>query len=399
MNTILTDAKALHEEMVRHRRWLHSHAEAGFDLKQTKEYVRRELTQMGYCPTDCGKAGLVALAGGKNPGKVFLLRADMDALPMTEESGEEFASGTGVMHACGHDMHTAMLLGAAKLLKQRESQIHGSVKLMFQPAEEILEGAKDMISHGVLEDPRPDAALMIHVTTAMPVQAGTVIVSAPGISAPSADYFTVSVQGKGCHGSTPQHGVDALSAASHILLALQQIHARELPAAEEAVLTVGTFRGGTADNAIADSAVLGGTMRSYDETVRSFLKERLQTIACCVAQAYRAKAQVEFGSGCPPLNNDAALSHAVLGYLNDALGTQRVLSAADFGSTRSGGSEDFAYVSQQLPSLMLALAAGQSDKGYPYPLHHPKTRFDESALAWGAAAFAAAALGWLDEHR
>ena len=400
MNTILTDAKALHEEIVRHRRWLHSHAEVGFDLKQTKEYVRRELTQMGYCPTDCGKAGLVALAGGKKAGKVFLLRADMDALPMAEESGVEFASGTGAMHACGHEMHTAMLLGAAKLLKQREAQIHGTVKLMFQPAEEIFEGGKDMIARGVLDDPRPDAAIMIHVTAGLPMPAGTVIVSAPGVTAPAADYFTIHVRGKGCHGSAPHNGVDALTAAAHILIALQEIHARELPAAEEAVLTVGTFRGGTADNAIADSAVLGGTMRSYDETVRSFLKERLQTIACCVAQAYRAKAQVEFGSGCPTLVNDPDLAAKAKVYLTQTLGSRFVLSAADFGRpSRGGGSEDFAYVSQQIPALMLALAAGEPGKGYTYPLHHPKVTLDESALSCGTAAFVAMALGWLDEHR
>lgn len=399
MNQILKEASAMQEELVAHRRWLHSHAEVAFDLKETKEYVRKQLHEMGYEPRDCGKAGLIATAGGKKPGKTFLLRADMDALPIPEESGVEFASTNGAMHACGHDMHTTMLLGAAKLLKAHEREISGTVKLMFQPAEEVFEGAKDMIEHGVLEDPKPDAALMIHVTAATPLPTGTVIVCAPGVSAPAADYFTIKVQGKGCHGSAPQNGVDALTAAAHILIALQEIHARELAASEEAVLTVGTINGGTASNVIADCAELGGTIRTYDEKTRTYLKERMTDISVAIAKAYRATASVEFGSGCPTLVNDGDLAAKTRAHLADALGSKTVLSAADFGGTmRGGGSEDFAYVSQQVPSLMLALAAGQPENGYPYPQHHPKVKFDEAALSTGTAAFVCAAMGWLEEN-
>lgn len=394
---ILKEAMALAPELVETRRWLHQHPGVGFDIGETKEFVREKLTEMGLSPADCGKAGLVATVGGKKPGKVFLLRADMDALPIREESGVEFASSNGAMHACGHDMHTAMLLGAAKILKAHEDEICGTVKLMFQPAEEIFEGGKDMIASGVLENPRPDAALMIHVTAAMPMPAGMIVVCAPGVSAPAADYFTIKVQGKGCHGSAPWNGVDALTAASHILLALQELHARELPASEEAVLTIGTFQGGTASNVIADSAELGGTIRTYDEKTRSFLKERMTEIAESVAKAYRATATVEFGSGCPTLVNDGALAGKVTGYLREMLG-RGVLSAADFGNgARGGGSEDFAYVSQEVPALMLALAAGEPDKGYAFPQHHPKVRFDETVLPIGAAAFTQAAMRWLAE--
>lgn len=398
MSGILEQAKALQEELKAHRRWLHSHAEVGFALTETKAYVRRQLEEMGYSPADCGKAGLVVTVGGKRTGKTFLLRADMDALPIPEESGVEFACPNGAMHACGHDLHTAMLLGAAKLLKQHESELNGTVKLMFQSAEEIFEGSKDMIENGVLEDPRPDAALMIHVTAAVPMKAGMIIVCAPGVSAPAADYFTIKVQGKGCHGSAPQNGVDALTAASHILLALQEIHARELAASEEAVLTIGTFHGGTASNVIADCAELGGTIRTYDERTRAYLKERMSAIASSIAQAYRAEASVEFGSGCPTLVNDADLAGKTKAYLSEILGPM-VLSAADLGSgMRGGGSEDFAYVSQQIPSLMLALAAGEPDKGYVYPLHHPKVTFDESILSTGSAVFTQTAMCWLEEN-
>ena len=394
----LKEAKAMEQELTANRRWLHSHGEVAFDLTQTKAYVRAKLEKMGCSPADCGKSGLVVTVGGRKPGKVFLLRADMDALPIPEESGEEFACKNGAMHACGHDLHTAILLGAAKLLKAHEEEIPGTVKLMFQPAEEIFEGAKDMIACGVLENPKPDAALMLHVTAAIPMPAGMFIVCAPGVSAPAADYFTIRVQGKGCHGSAPQNGIDALTAASHILLALQEIHARELAPSEEAVLTIGTFHGGTASNVIADSAELGGTIRTYDEKVRSYLKDRMTVIAESVAKAYRATATVEFGSGCPTLVNDKDLASQVRTSLSGLLGQRMVLDAASLGGMRGGGSEDFAYVSHEIVALMLALAAGEPDKGYAFPQHHPKVKFDESVLPIGAAAFAHAATEWLKNN-
>lgn len=396
MEWITAEAKAIQQDLVAHRRWLHAHAEVGFNLSETKEYVRRELKRMGIEAEDCGRAGLTAVLGNKDSVKTILLRADMDALPIPEESGVEFASENGSMHACGHDMHTAMLLGAAKLLKEHEHEIPGRVKLMFQPAEEIFEGSKDMIEHGVLENPKPDAAVMIHVTAATPMPAGMIIVCPPGVSAPAADYFTITVQGKGCHGSAPQNGIDALTAAAHILLALQEIHARELAPTEEAVLTIGTFQGGTAPNVIADTATLAGTIRTYSEETRAFLKDRMEAISAAIAQAYRASATVEFGSGCPTLVNDKALGQQLCDCLRKTHGARMVLNAADMGGgVRGGGSEDFAYISHEVPSVMLALAAGHPDQGYAYPQHHPKVRFDESVLSVGAAAFVSCVFGWL----
>lgn len=396
---ILREAKALQEEIKSHRLWLHTHAETGFDLTETKPYVKSALMKMGYTVQECGKAGLVTTVG-KPGGKVILLRADMDALPIAEEADVDFACQNGRMHACGHDMHTAMLLGAAKLLKAHESELDGMVKLMFQPAEEIFEGSKDMIASGVLENPRPDAALMIHVAAGMPLPAGTVVVSAPGVSAPAADYFTIRVHGKGCHGSAPQNGIDPLTAAAHILIALQEIHARELSASDEAVLTIGTFHAGEAGNVIPDTATMGGTIRTYDEKTRAYLKERITAIAKNVAEAFRAGAEVSFGSGCPTLVNDKGLSETVTGYLKDLLGANRAFTTAELSGgkpARGGGSEDFAYVSHEVPSLMLALAAGEPSKGYVYPQHHPKVKFDESVLSTGAAVFVDCALQYLRE--
>ena len=396
---ILREAKALQEEIKSHRLWLHTHAETGFDLTETKPYVKSALMKMGYTVQECGKAGLVTTVG-KPGGKVILLRADMDALPIAEEADVDFACQNGRMHACGHDMHTAMLLGAAKILKAHESELDGMVKLMFQPAEEIFEGSKDMIASGVLENPRPDAALMIHVAAGMPLPAGTVVVSAPGVSAPAADYFTIRVHGKGCHGSAPQNGIDPLTAAAHILIALQEIHARELSASDEAVLTIGTFHGGEAGNVIPDTATMGGTIRTYDEKARAYLKERMTAIAQNVAEAFRAGAEVSFGSGCPTLVNDKGLSETVTGYLKDLLGANRAFTTAELSGgkpARGGGSEDFAYVSHEVPSLMLALAAGEPSKGYVYPQHHPKVKFDESVLSTGTAVFVDCALQYLRE--
>lgn len=396
---IMQEAAALQEEIKAHRLWLHTHAETGFDLTETKPYVKSALTEMGYTVQECGKAGLVTTVG-KPGGKVLLLRADMDALPIAEEADVDFACKNGRMHACGHDMHTAMLLGAAKILKAHESELDGMVKLMFQPAEEIFEGSKDMIASGVLENPRPDAALMIHVAAGMPLPAGTVVVSAPGVSAPAADYFTIRVHGKGCHGSAPQNGIDPLTAAAHILIALQEIHARELSASEEAVLTIGTFHAGEAGNVIPDTATMGGTIRTYDEKTRAYLKERMTAIAKNVAEAFRASAEVSFGSGCPTLVNDKDLSEKVTGYLKGLLGASHAFTTAELNGgkpARGGGSEDFAYVSHEVPSLMLALAAGEPSKGYPYPQHHPKVKFDESVLSTGAAVFVDCALQYLRE--
>ena len=396
---IVQEAAALQEEIKAHRLWLHTHAETGFDLTETKPYVKSTLTEMGYTVQECGKAGLVTTVG-KPGGKVILLRADMDALPIAEEADVDFACKNGRMHACGHDMHTAMLLGAAKILKAHESELDGMVKLMFQPAEEIFEGSKDMIASGVLENPKPDAALMIHVAAGMPLPAGTVVVSAPGVSAPAADYFTIRVHGKGCHGSAPQNGIDPLTAAAHILIALQEIHARELSASDEAVLTIGTFHAGEAGNVIPDTAAMGGTIRTYDEKTRAYLKERMTAIAQSVAEAFRASADVSFGSGCPTLVNDKALSEKVTGYLKDLLGANRAFTTAELSGgkpARGGGSEDFAYVSHEVPSLMLALAAGEPSKGYVYPQHHPKVKFDESVLSTGAAVFVDCALQYLRE--
>lgn len=400
------EAAQLKHVLTANRRYLHSHAETGFALNDTLAFVKHELIAMGYEPLPCGKAGLIALAGGKKEGHVFLLRADMDALPIQEKADVEFSCPNGRMHACGHDLHTAMLLGAARLLKQHEDEIEGTVKLMFQPAEEIFEGSHDMIEAGLLKNPDVDAALMIHVMAGTPFTPGSVVISAPGVSAPAADYFEIHVQGKGCHGSMPNTGVDPLNASAHILIALQEIQTRELAMGDQAVLTIGTMQAGTAPNVIPDSVVMGGSLRTFDEETRSFIKTRMTEIAQSVAGTFRATAEVSFGSGCPTLINDNELAQCTEAYVQELLGAEKTFSVAQLNAMSSGqksskaaGSEDFAYVSQEVPSIMLALAAGQPEKGYCYPQHHPMVKFDEEALTDGCAVYAYTAMRWLEEHK
>ena len=374
---------------------LHAHAETGFDLTQSGAYVKKRLLEMGYEPVDCGKAGLVATAGNPETGKVFLLRADMDALKIKEEADVSFKSDNGNMHACGHDAHTAMLLGAAKLMKYHEQELGGIVKFMFQPAEEILEGAKDMIDAGVLENPKTDGAMMVHVMTGVPIKSGTVIVSAPGVSAPAADFFKIEIKGKGCHGSMPHLGADPLTAAAHVLIALQEITARELSVFDEAALTIGALEGANVPNAIPDAVTLKGSMRAFDEEVRNHMKKRLTEIAESVARAFRTEAIVTYTSGTPTLTNDKELSEKTSIWLKEALGEDMVIRSQDMPGQSGGGSEDFAYVSQRVPSIMVALAAGDSREGYEHPLHHPKMRLDTKAFVYGAAALAEVAMRYV----
>lgn len=401
MNTILTEAKELQKELTEYRQSLHRNAECGFDLQNTVNFVENTLKTMGFTPKRCGKAGIIADMGAGNPKNCVLLRADMDALPIKENSGERFSCKTGNMHACGHDLHTAMLLGAAKLLKPFEKEIHGRIRLLFQPAEEVLEGAKNVIKHGALENPEPNAAIMLHVMTNTELPTGVAVISSAGVSAPAADFFTIELKGKGCHGSTPWEGINPLPAAAQIVTALSALSAQEIPVANGGVLSIGRVHGGSVGNVIPQTASISGTVRTFDETEREFLKKRIRETVSGIAKAYRLQGKTAFTSGCPTLINDGELSALAAQSLKDLLGKNRAFTVQELqGNTstkRSGGSEDFAYISQLVPSVMVALAAGEKAKGYAYPLHHPKVRFDEGALPIGAAIYAQLALAVLKQ--
>ena len=289
-----------------------------------------------------------------------------------------------------------MLLGAARLLKLHENEIEGTVKLMFQPGEEILAGAKDMIDHGVLSRPSVDAAMMIHAETSSLDAAGKFNPSVPGVIRASCDFFSIQVKGSGCHGSKPNQGIDPITTAARVLLALQQLHARELPITDRAVLTIGSISGGTAPNVIPDEVLMRGSLRTFDEATRAFMKQRIAEIAKNTAAAFRAQAEVFFESGTPTVVNDRALTTDVTNYLCELVGSEGVIPPPEEKQTPEPGSEDFGYISHLVPSLMLELEAG---KGCCYPLHHAKITFDERVLPLGAAAYAYAAVRWLADHK
>ena len=396
---LLQEAKQLQPELLQCRRTIHRHPETGFDLQETKALVKRQLTEMGYTPQECGKCGLVALAGGKKKGRTILIRADMDALPIEEAAEVEYRSETpGRMHGCGHDMHTAMLLGAAKLLKAHEDELAGTVKLMFQPAEELFQGADDMIGAGVLENPHVDAAVMIHVVPGLPLPSGIVLVPGAGTGMASCQQYRIVVKGKGGHGAMPHVSVDPITAAAHIHLALQEINSRELGPDEFGVFTTGMFRAGDASNIIPDTAEMRGTIRTADLAVNEKIKTRIREIAQGVGGAMRTEVSVDFFDFCPPMLADGALSECGLGYMKELLGDGAMSMAALGGPKVGGGSEDFAFVSCKVPTVGMFLSAGSPKEGYAYSQHHPKVTFDDSILYRGSAAYAYFAARWLEEH-
>lgn len=400
MNNILEEAKLIQDEIVSNRRYLHQNAEIGQDLPATTEYIVKKLKEMGYDPKVITDSAIVALVGGKKEGKTFLLRADIDALPIVEENDLEYKSITRNMHACGHDTHAAMLLGAAKLLKQHEDEIEGTVKLMFQPAEEQLSGAKAMIEAGVLENPKVDAAAMIHIFSGMPVPSGTLLMPEGGYVSASGDMFHIEVQGKGGHGAMPQDSVDPLNVISHIHLALQEIIAREVPPSNATVITVGQMHGGNAANILPDTAFMEGTIRAFDKDDRALMKRRVVEISEGIASTFRAKATVDYRMECPSVYNDPILYEQVAKMNKNLLGEENIKGFdVVYPGGKMTGSEDFGYVSEKVPALMMVLSGGSPEEGFPYPQHHPKVNFCEDVFYIGSAVYANTAIEWLKKNK
>ena len=395
MERIVDKAKELQDKYVKIRRNLHKNAEVGFDLPNTRQIVLDTLTSLGYTPQRVGKGAIVATLGDEKGGNSRLLRADMDGLPISEKTGKQYACKKGNMHACGHDFHTASLLMAAELLQAEKHRLSRPVTLLFQPAEETLEGAKDVLASGLIKRFKIENAVMLHVLTGVNLPCGSVVVSSDGVSAPAADYFSLQIKGKACHGSSPQNGVDALTIACRVLLALETLSAREISTNEPFVLTVGKFQAGVAGNALPDLAIMDGTIRAMDEETRTFAKKRLKEIAVGLAKTFRGSAKLTFTSGCPALQNDGGMFALIYDTLKKGIGMDRVFYSSQLNSGEKkslGGSEDFAYIAKEVPSVMVALAVGEPKDGYIHPLHHPKADFDERALHLGGAIYALSAL-------
>ena len=341
-------ALELKDETIANRRHIHKNAETGLDIPKTKAYVMEKLTEYGLEPKDCGYGVTATLGKG---GKVLLLRADMDALPMPEESGEEFACPTGKeAHTCGHDFHAAMLLTAAKMLKEKEDTLEGTIKFMFQPAEETFEGSKNMIENGILENPPVDAALAYHVSPGkMPI--GLFMYNDKDTMMYSVDGFKITIHGKGSHGAYPHVGVDPINIGVHIHLALQELIARESDPTHSCVLTIGQFAGGTAANIIPETAVLQGTIRTNKPEARELLVRRMKEVAEKTAAVYNGTVDIEMISEVPPLICNPKLTDEVVGYMQE-LG---IPGLTPYPGISASASEDFAVIAEKVPSTFMYL--------------------------------------------
>lgn len=372
----LLASRATVERVTELRREVHRFPELGFQENRTAALVEQELDELGIPHRRIAGTGVVGIIDSGKEGPVAGLRADMDALPITEASGEPFSSqNLGIMHACGHDAHTAMLLGAARELQLRRD-LPGSVVLLFQPAEEGPGGALPMIEAGALDNPRVDAVAMLHVDTRL--DTGTIGI-APGPVNAAADEFHITVKGKGGHGAYPHTSVDAIPVAAAIVLALQNIAAREIDPLKSVVVTVGTIEGGYRNNVIADRVIMTGTFRSHDEEIRNGLESRTRRIVDGIARAYGAAATLEVLYGYPPVINDSTLALSFSNYMEQATGISVRVPPPTMGG------EDFAYFAQRVPGLLIRLGIYSEAAGAIHPGHSAQFRIDERALPVGVS--------------
>ena len=394
MREVWEEAQELQDQIVADRRWLHRHPEVGFALDETSAYVRRRLEEMGYEVREVCQGGLLAQVGNADRGPCVLLRADMDALPMPEESGVSFAADNGCMHACGHDTHTAMLLGAARLLKNHESELAGCVKLMFQPDEEgapawETTGGEAAVGAGVLENPQVDAVAALHVQA--PWLPAGAVATRPGTLCSSIDDVEITVTGRGAHGSRPHEGVDPINIACHIYLAIQSFLTREVNPADVCVCTFGSISAGEAANVIPETAHMLGTLRTQDPAVRALFHKRVPELCAAIARGFGGEAAVRFLRGVPVMVNDEALTAELSGYAEELFGEKVVPIERP-----STGTDDLAFFSEQVPTCYFYLgAATPEDVENGYGMHNPHVVFDERVFCKGAALLANSALEYL----
>lgn len=365
-------------DMVEWRRHLHQHPELSYKEQETAAFVAEKLESFGIeVRTELGGYGLIGTVQGALPGRVIALRADMDALPINEESGAEYASRReGVMHACGHDGHTAALLEVARYFADRRESLQGEIRLLFQASEEVCPGgAKPMIEHGALEG--VDAVYGVHLWT--PIQVGTVA-SIAGAMMASTDEFFIDVTGRGGHGGMPHETVDSIVAASALVMQLQTVVSRSVDPLRPAVLSIGTISGGTAQNVVAEKTRITGTVRTFDENTRVLIRQRIEAISHHVAEVYGASAEVEYLVGYPALVNHAGEAERFFRVAPSALPGFNVETA-----TPLMPAEDFAYYLQERPGCFMLVGAGNSEKGFVYPHHHPRFDFDEQAMMVSAS--------------
>lgn len=378
--SLYEEARAKLPDLVRHRRYFHQHAEGGTDLPLTLAYIKDVLKQYGVTYAEPTQGGLVVDLGPTSP--TFLIRADMDALPMQEDNDLPYASVTSFAHTCGHDLHTAMMLVAIGMVKAREGQLTTGIRFVFQPDEEGVSGAADLIAAGVLE-PSIQAAFALH---ASPTMEADHLFYKHGVLYSSSDTLEIDIRGQGGHGAAPHLARDPVYAGVQIYQACQGLISRERPPHQTVALSLCAFQAGQAFNVIPDSAHLSGTLRTYDPDLRKYLLDRLHTIIRHTAYACQCEATLEIPSETPSIYCDPDLqAHLLAGLGRELPGHLLKEQAWPFP-----WSEDFGLFGKHVPIVMMTL--GAQSHGSEASIHDPKVLFDEASMATGAAALAAAAL-------
>lgn len=388
--TFLDEALNLKAETIARRRDFHRHPELAFDEVRTSQIVADELTKLGLeVQTGVGKTGVVGLLRGAKERPVLLMRFDMDALPIQEETGADYASvNPGRMHACGHDCHTAVGLSVAKILAAHRETLSGTIKFVFQPAEEMGGGAQAMIADGVLINPAPDFSLGMHVWNDMPV--GWYGLT-PGPSMSGAEIFTIKLTGKGGHGASPQSTRDPIFGAAQVITALQSIVSRNINPLETAVVSVCEIHGGTAFNIIPSEVVLNGTIRTFKSEVTDTVRERFYKIVNSIAEAMGCKAEIELIKVTIPVVNDPSIV-ALMTQVAKEVDPNAIIKP----DHQTMGSEDFSFMLDAAPGCFMMVGSANPEKGLNYSHHHPKFDVDESCLPYAVAVMAKGAMKILE---
>lgn len=387
MTNLYAQAQALFPYTQALRRDFHMHPEIGFQEVRTSGIIARELRELGLeVSTGIAKTGVIGLIEGAKPGPVIMLRFDIDALPIQEETGAEYASqNPGLMHACGHDGHAAIGLTVAKLLHARREEFGGTIKLVFQPAEEGMGGAQTMVKEGTMESPAPLRSLGLHIWNGKPL--GWVGIAAGPVMA-GASSFKITVRGKGGHGAIPHLSIDPVLASAQIITALQSIVSRNVDAQKAAVVTIASIHGGDAFNVIPRQVEMLGTIRFFEMEVGEMVHRRFNEIVHGIATAMQCQAEIEISEITPPVINDAATTENVLRAARTIFPAEK----PDTSPYVTMGSEDFAFFQQKAPGTYFFVGSNNESRGLNFGHHHPKFDFDEEVLVRGSALMAAAAL-------
>lgn len=379
---IRTEVQALQSQLVAWRRHLHQYPELGFQERLTADFVSQKLRAWGVeHQTAVAKTGIVATIPGHRPGPVLAIRADMDALPIQEDNPVPYRSlHQGVMHACGHDGHTAIALGTAYYLAQHPDRFTGTVKIIFQPAEEGPGGAKPMVEAGVLRHPQVEALIGLHLWNNLPL--GTVGVREGALMA-AVEIFDCSIQGKGGHGAMPHQTIDSVVVGAQIVNALQSIVARNVDPLKAGVVTIGEFHAGHANNVIADTAQFRGTVRYFDPSLKGLFQQRMEQIIAGICQSHGASYTLNYEELYPPVINDRSIVNLVRSVAETVIETP----AGIVPDCQTMGGEDVSFFLQEVPGCYFFLGAANLNKGLAYPHHHPYFDFDETALSMGVELF------------